>query len=125
MQPISSQSGSRPAISDAPNYEFTMKSRERQETLPSSAELRRNERMGEPIAASDAQMMKIVDHALKVLQGPQTNAVLSVHDATNTIMIKIVNSDTGELIREIPPEKTLDIVAKLIEVNGLLIDKKV
>jgi flagellar protein FlaG len=125
MQPISSQPGLRPVNPDTSNYEFVIRSKESQETLPSSTELRRNERMGEKIAAGDVQMLKMVEHALKALQGPQTNAELSVHDATNTIMIKIVNSDTGELIREIPSEKTLDIVAKLIEVNGLLIDKKV
>ncbi|WP_167686495.1 flagellar protein FlaG, partial [Paenibacillus polymyxa] len=30
----------------------------------------------------------------------------------------------GELIREIPPEKTLDLVAKMMEIAGILVDEK-
>ena len=49
----------------------------------------------------------------------------SVHEATNKVMVKVVDKATDELIREIPPEKILDMVAKMWELAGLFIDKKI
>jgi flagellar protein FlaG len=39
-------------------------------------------------------------------------------------MIKIVDKDTKEVLKEYPPEKTLDMIAKVWEVAGLLVDEK-
>jgi flagellar protein FlaG len=118
-------SSTRPAAAESFNYDSVPKQRDEGDNLRSTSELKKAERTGSKLSVSDEQMVKMVDRAIKAMQGPHTSAELSVHDATNTIMIKIINTDTGEMIREIPPEKTLDIVAKLIEVNGLLIDTKV
>lgn len=48
----------------------------------------------------------------------------SVHQETHTIMVKVFNKETGDLIREIPQEKLLDVAANMMELNGLFIDKK-
>lgn len=42
----------------------------------------------------------------------------------NRIIIKVVDGDTKKVIREIPPEKTLDAVQKMWELAGLLIDER-
>lgn len=47
-----------------------------------------------------------------------------VHEATNRITIKIVDRDTKKVIRELPPEKTLDMIAKAWELAGILVDEK-
>ena len=39
-------------------------------------------------------------------------------------MVKVIDKDTDEIIREIPSEKVLDMVAKMWELNGLLVDEK-
>ena len=44
--------------------------------------------------------------------------------ATNRISITVTDSDTDEVIREIPPEKTLDMLAKAWEMAGLLVDER-
>ncbi|MDR2899304.1 MAG: flagellar protein FlaG [Clostridiales bacterium] len=49
----------------------------------------------------------------------------SVHEATNRIAIKVLDKTTKEVIREIPPEKTLDAVAKMLELVGVIIDEKI
>lgn len=49
----------------------------------------------------------------------------SVHKATKEIMVKVVNVETGDVIREIPPEKILDMVASMLEMVGVLVDEKV
>jgi len=47
-----------------------------------------------------------------------------IHEKTNDIMVKIIDSDTKEVIREIPPEKLLDMFANMLELAGLLVDEK-
>jgi flagellar protein FlaG len=53
-----------------------------------------------------------------------TQVQFSVHEKTNHIMIKVVNTRTNETIREIPSEKLMDIMANLLEVSGILVDIK-
>lgn len=53
-----------------------------------------------------------------------TEAVWGVHDKTNRITIKIVDKDTKKVIREYPPEETLDMIAKVWEMAGILVDEK-
>jgi flagellar protein FlaG len=48
----------------------------------------------------------------------------SRHEGTGKTMIKVVNKDTGDVIREIPPEKALDMAAKMDEMLGILFDQK-
>ena len=65
-------------------------------------------------AASDDLMKKTI----------HSEAVFGIHDATNRVTIKIVDKDTKKVLKEYPPEKTLDMIAKVWEMAGLLVDKK-
>ena len=38
--------------------------------------------------------------------------------------IKIIDKDTKKVLKEIPPEKTLDMIAKVWELAGLMVDEK-
>ena len=53
-----------------------------------------------------------------------SEAVFGIHEATNRVMIKIVDKDTKEVIKEFPPEKTLDMIAKVWELAGIIVDEK-
>jgi flagellar protein FlaG len=90
----------------------------------SSAELKKAEARGEHVAISEEQLVKAIDRAIKAIEGKSTNLEFSVHKQTNIISVKVLDSASGEIIREIPPEKTLDFVAKMWEMAGILIDKK-
>lgn len=83
------------------------------------------EKQGVNVSVGEEQLIRTIERAVKSLQGPQTTLDISIHEKTNTIMVKVLNKDTGELIREVPPEKTLDLVAKMMEIAGLLIDEKI
>lgn len=41
------------------------------------------------------------------------------------VVIKVINEDTGEVVRQIPPEQMLDMFDKLDKMLGLLLDRKV
>jgi len=49
---------------------------------------------------------------------------VDTHQATGRIMVAVYDSDTQEIIREIPPERVLDAHAGLMEMAGLLMDTR-
>lgn len=53
-----------------------------------------------------------------------SEAVFGIHEDTNRVMIKLVDKNTKEVIKELPPEKTLDMIAKVWEMAGILIDER-
>jgi len=93
--------------------------------IKNTKELLQLGKQGVSVSVGEEQLIKAIDRAVKLLQGPQTTLDISIHEKTHTIMVKVLNKDTGELIREVPPEKTMDLVAKMMEIAGILIDEKV
>ena len=59
------------------------------------------------------------------LKSIQTDLEIDVHEDSGRVMAKIIRKDSGELIKEIPPEKLLDIAAKMKEIVGVLFDANV
>ncbi len=70
------------------------------------------------------QLKKAIAEMNKKINNSNEEAVFGVHEHTNRIMIKIMDKDTKEVIKEFPPEKTLDMIAKIWEMAGLLVDEK-
>ena len=68
------------------------------------------------------QIRKAVSEINKKANG--TEAVFGIHDKTNRVTIKIVDKETKKVIREYPPEETLDMIAKVWELAGLMVDEK-
>ncbi|MBE7898977.1 flagellar protein FlaG [Paenibacillus polymyxa] len=71
------------------------------------------------------QTIQQLQKAIDAIQGPQKTLEISVHEKTHAIMIKVLNKETGDLIREVPPEKILDLAARMMEITGIIVDKKV
>lgn len=53
-----------------------------------------------------------------------TECKFGIDEATNRITIKIVDKDSKKIIKELPPEKTLKMIAKVWEMAGMLVDEK-
>jgi flagellar protein FlaG len=43
----------------------------------------------------------------------------------NQVVVKVVDKETGEVIRQIPPEEYVEIMKRLQEVNGVFLDREV
>ena len=69
------------------------------------------------------QIKKSVEELNKNIN-KHTEAKFGIHEETKRVTIKIVDKETQEVIREVPPEKTLDMIAKVWELAGLLVDEK-
>lgn len=72
--------------------------------------------------ANNEKIRKAVEQLNKNMS--HSEAVFGFHDATNRVTIKIIDKDTKEVIKELPPEKTLDMIAKVWEMAGILVDEK-
>ena len=70
------------------------------------------------------QLRKMIEEMNKKINNSNEIAMFGIHEDTNRVMIKIMDKDTKEVIKEFPPEKTLDMIAKLWEMAGILIDER-
>lgn len=71
---------------------------------------------------SNEAIRKAVENINKNLNDAE--AIFGIHEKTNRVTIKIVNKETKEVIKELPAEKTLDMIAKAWELAGLMVDEK-
>ncbi|KMT21693.1 flagellar protein FlaG [Clostridium cylindrosporum] len=83
------------------------------------------EEIGEVDTNDRKNIEEKVSKANKILSQESTYLKFEIHGKTNEIMIKIIQSETGEVIKELPPEKLVDMIAEICEMAGLFIDKKI
>ncbi|CAN7156694.1 flagellar protein FlaG [Paenibacillus sp. LjRoot56] len=93
-------------------------------TLQTTKDLKIAELQGAPVSVGEEQVIKAIERANKALQGAMTSFEFSIHEKTHEIMVKVVDKESGETLREIPAEKTLDMVARMWELAGIVVDKK-
>ncbi len=75
---------------------------------------------------------RIDENAIKRLTGKfnevlsilNTRLKFSIHEGTNTIVVQILDSESGEVLKEVPSTKFLELVTKLGEYVGFMIDEK-
>lgn len=73
---------------------------------------------------SKAELSKEIEGMNKWLQATNTHIKFTLHEELNEYYVQIINDQTEEVIREIPSKKMMDMVAKIHEMVGLLVDEK-
>lgn len=81
-----------------------------------------NGEQGQDQQAYHEKVRKAVETLNKKMSNSE--AVFGFHEDTNRVTIKIVDKSTKEVIKELPPEKTLDMIARVWEMAGILIDER-
>jgi len=76
----------------------------------------------QPTSANADRIKKAVEEMNKKMANSE--AQFGIHEGTNRVTIKIVDKKTKDIIKELPPEKTLDMIAKVWEMAGILVDEK-
>ena len=71
---------------------------------------------------TQAKIKKAVEEINK--KANNSEAVFGIHEGTNRVTIKIVDKQTKEVIKEFPPDKTLDMISRVWEMAGLMVDEK-
>ena len=105
------------------------------ESVSADAQLKRYKSVSETIKDANTKKEKSLEkpknevikkEAIEAINKslPNTEAIFGIHDKTNRVTIKIIDKDTRKVVREFPPEKTLDLIAKVWEMAGILVDEK-
>jgi flagellar protein FlaG len=69
---------------------------------------------------STEDVENMVDSLYEFTNMLQTKLKFSILDDTNEIVVKVINRQTDEIIRQIPPEELLEIHANMKKMSGLL-----
>lgn len=56
------------------------------------------------------------------MKARSTNLNFSVDEPTNRVVVKVINNDTGEVIREVPSEAILRVSKNIEALKGILFD---
>lgn len=91
---------------------------------PDNRDIMDRKEAGETLNIGEKKFVEIIERAAKALISPPVELKYSVHEKTGKISIKLINQENKELIREIPPEKLLDIAARMCELAGLFVDER-
>lgn len=74
--------------------------------------------------AISSKIKDAVDKVNQKIVPSKTRCEFSYHEDTNRISIKVIDQATEETIKEIPAEETLDMLSKIWELAGLLVDER-
>jgi len=72
----------------------------------------------------EQQLDQLIEQGNRILQRLDTHLKWSVNKESNRMIVKVLDTRTNETIREIPPEKYLELVQNLCEQVGLFLDEK-
>lgn len=66
----------------------------------------------------------MVSEANQKMRLNKTRCEYSYDEPTKRVSIKVFDKDTDQLIREVPPEKSLEMLQKMWELAGIIVDEK-
>ncbi|MBW1802429.1 MAG: flagellar protein FlaG [Deltaproteobacteria bacterium] len=120
IETIKSQSLSRPEGTAAPNLD--RKTLSRQGGGTPEMPVGKGQQIEQEVRTKVERIAEAMD---KYMKSNQTDLSIKVHKATGNIMVKVISQDDGKIIREIPPEKLLNLAAKMEQMIGILYDGNV
>lgn len=76
------------------------------------------------VIASEQQIRDAITRANNKMKAHRTRCEFAYHEETNRVTIKVYDRETEEVLREIPPEESLEVLEKIWEPAGLLVDER-
>ncbi|QJI27929.1 flagellar protein FlaG [Pseudomonas sp. ADAK18] len=75
--------------------------------------------------ARRADLEKAVTDIREFVQAAQRKLDFSIDDSTHQVVVKVIATESGEVIRQIPSETALKLAQSLHDASSLLFDAKV
>lgn len=73
---------------------------------------------------SDKKLKDAITQANNKMKQSRTSCEFSYHEEINRVSIRVIDRETKEVIREIPPEENLKMIEKMWEIAGLMLDQR-
>lgn len=77
-----------------------------------------------PKDLSSDVMIKHADKMNQMMTALNTDLRFSIHEKTNQLMVQMVDIKKDKVVKEFPPHEFLDMVAKIRDYVGMILDKK-
>lgn len=74
---------------------------------------------------TEEQLQQALDKVKEGFEKANIGFEYSIDEKTNREVVKVIDKDTKEVIRQFPPEEILTMLQKMYEMLGVLIDKKI
>lgn len=83
----------------------------------------RNTSVEQEVLYSPERVAAIVSELNRSVSVINSRVSFSIDQGTNKVVIRVIDGDTNEVIRQIPPEEMLRVSARIKELLGVLFDK--
>ncbi len=78
-----------------------------------------------PPAPSTGDLSRLADDVNGlVYELSATKVTFDVDDATGRHVVRVLNKETGDVIRQLPPEELLNLVARMRQLTGLIFNEE-
>ncbi|MBM7096856.1 flagellar protein FlaG [Bacillus sp. H-16] len=74
---------------------------------------------------SKDELSEKLDTVNKLSDLQNTSVQFQLHEGLDRMFVKIVDRNTQEVVKEIPPEEFLDMISSMLEFAGIIIDEKI
>lgn len=71
-----------------------------------------------------ARLDAAVSDIQKHVQGVRRNLNFSIDDATGDVVVKVIDGDSGKVVRQIPSEEVLKLAARLEDMRSLMFETR-
>lgn len=71
-----------------------------------------------------AELEKAVTEIRDFVQATKRNLDFSIDDSTGRVVVKVIATESGEVIRQLPSEAALKLAASLHDASSLLFDER-
>ncbi|WAA12018.1 flagellar protein FlaG [Fervidibacillus halotolerans] len=112
-------------ITTMPGVRSEGKGTELQEKLEYLTDKEQKEMKGYLQSENKKQIKELVNGLNEFLTPVHTSLKFELHEKLNEYYVTIIDDNTKEVIKEIPPKKLLDLYAAMAEQLGIIVDKKI
>jgi flagellar protein FlaG len=74
--------------------------------------------------AKKVQAEEILSRIKALTEDGSFSVRFEMHARTNQLVVRLVDAESGELIRQLPPEEMLELAARLEELSGNIVNAK-
>ncbi|MBU9712805.1 flagellar protein FlaG [Evansella tamaricis] len=113
------------------NELFSQVQQERSETQRTQGSVDTSSRTAEAVSKQESHEWsdEIITEKISALnhlaQTQFTSLQFEKHEQLERTMIRVIDRDTDEVIKEIPPKEFLDMISSMLEFAGIIIDEKI
>ncbi|SCM83659.1 Flagellar protein FlaG [uncultured Sporomusa sp.] len=72
----------------------------------------------------EQDVAKATDNLNKIMQLVNADLKFEIHEKTQRLMVRLVDTKTDKVLKEFPPHELLDTLGAIREYIGILLDKK-